>query len=156
MSPVLLHPSNLNSTSREPNFLAVVLSGIIPMLSVAYMTSPFVTYIHLRVPQFARNSRDMLIRYSKTLPKDAELDITTMNFIGKPRVARVKVAELHPVKERFGLGNYARETDKINAKRPFWMGKANRLFGVHSTRSKVKEEGVWENVKFSIENNRKR
>lgn len=126
------------------------------MLSVAYMTSPFVTYIHLRVPAFARNSRDMLIRYSKNLPKDAELDITTMNFIGKPRVARVKASELHPVRERFGLGNYARDTGKINEKRPFWMGKANRLFGVHSTRSKVKEEGVWENVKASIEKNRKR
>ncbi|KAE8443534.1 hypothetical protein EG329_001774 [Mollisiaceae sp. DMI_Dod_QoI] len=142
---------------EQPKWVAggVLLSGIIPMLSVAYMTSPFVTYIHLRIPAFARNSREMLMRYSKNLPKDAELDITTMNFIGKPRVARVKVAELYPVKERFGLANYGRDTEKANEKRPFWMGKAVRIFGVHSTKSQVKESGVWENVKANIEKNRR-
>ncbi|KUJ18969.1 uncharacterized protein LY89DRAFT_683789 [Mollisia scopiformis] len=141
---------------EQPVWVAggVLLSGIIPMLSVAYMTSPFVTYIHLRIPQFARNSRDMLMRYSKNLSKDAELDITTMNFIGKPRVARVKVAELYPCNKRFGLANYERDTEKANSKRPFWMGKAVGLFGVHNTKSNVKEGQVWENVKAAIEKNR--
>lgn len=145
----------LCSLSRDAHAFPVLLSGVIPMLSVAYMTSPFVTYIHLRVPQFARNSRDMLLRYSKNLSKDAELDVTTMNFIGKPRVARVKVADLVPVKKRFGLANFGRDTEKANEKRKWWMGKAVRLFGVHNTKSNVKEGQVWENVKAAIEKNRK-
>src|SRR6266487_1975598 len=104
------------------------------MVTVAYIAGPFVNYIHLRVPAFARNSREMLIRYSKSLPKDAELDITTMNFIGKPRVTRVKVSDLRPVNQRFGLSNYARDAKEANAKRPWWMGRAVSQFGVHSGR----------------------
>lgn len=79
-----------------------------------------------------------------------------MNFIGKPRVARVKVTELYPTQKRFGLANYERDTEAANLKRPFWMGKAVKLFGVHNTRSKVKEGQVWENVKAAIEKNRNR
>jgi len=79
-----------------------------------------------------------------------------MNFIGKPRVARMKLSEIYPVKQRFGLANYARDTGKINEKRPFWMGKAAGLFGVHNEKSNVKEAQIWENVKIAIEKNRKR
>ena len=68
-----------------------MVAGLVPVTVIAYISSPFVTYIHLRLPIFARQSHEMLLRYSKTLPKTAELDITTMNFIGKPRVTRVKM-----------------------------------------------------------------
>jgi hypothetical protein len=88
----------------------------------------------------------MLMRYTKALPKDAELDITTMNFIGKPRVTRVKIAELHSVKERFGLANYARDTKLVNSKRPWYIGKAVRQFGVHSSTSRIMGGEVWGNI----------
>jgi hypothetical protein len=131
-----------------------MLSGIIPMVSVAYISGPFVNYIHLRLPAFARGSREMLLRYSKKLPQDAEIDITTMNFIGKPRVTRMKVTDLYPVKERLGVANYARDTTKINAERPWWMGKAVRQFGVHSGRSKVMGGEIWRNVESVLQTNR--
>jgi hypothetical protein len=121
------------------------------MVTVAYITGPFVNYIHLRVPAFARNSREMLMRYSKSLPKDAELDITTMNFIGKPRATRVKVADLRPADQRFGLANYARDAEEANAQRPWWMGKAVSQFGVHSGRTKIMGGKVWENIRRTIE-----
>ncbi len=121
------------------------------MIFVAYITGPFVTYIHLRLPAFARNSREMLIRYSKTLPKDAELDITTMNFIGKPRVTRVNLKDLHPVRERFGIANYARDTKLTNSKRPWWMGKAVSQFGVHSSTSKIMGGEIWGEIAKRIE-----
>jgi hypothetical protein len=133
---------------------SVMLSGIIPMVSVAYISGPFVNYIHLRLPAFARGSREMLLRYSKKLPQDAEIDITTMNFIGKPRVTRMKVTDLYPVKERLGVANYARDTTKINAERPWWMGKAVRQFGVHSGRSKVMGGEIWKNVESVLQKNR--
>jgi len=121
------------------------------MVTVAYITGPFVNYIHLRVPAFARNSREILMRYSKALPKGAELDITTMNFIGKPRVTRVKVADLHPAHQRFGLANYVRDAKEANAKRPWWMGKAVCQFGAHSGRTKIMGGEVWENIRRTID-----
>src|ERR1700733_15250040 len=120
------------------------------MSFVGYISGPFVTYIHLRLPSFARNSREMLMRYSKNLPRDAELDITTMNFIGKPRVARVKVADLFPVKERFGQVNYARDTKAVNEKRPWGMGKAVRQFGVHGDTRRIMGGEVWDNIAKAI------
>jgi len=137
---------------HEPPWVAVavVLSGTVPLIFVSYFSAPFVNYIHLRLPAFARNSRELLMRYSKSLPKDAEVDITTMNFLGKPRLSRLKVSDLRPGKERFGLGNYARNTAEINTKRPWWMGKAVRLFGVYGNSENVRETDIWEHVAAAI------
>lgn len=130
----------------EPVWMApaVVLSGAIPMLFVAYTTAPFVTYVHLRLPLFARHSREIMTRYSRSLPKDAALDITTMNFVGKPRVNKIKLSELYPTKERFGIANYARDTKVLNSKRPWWMGKAVRIFGIRGGAGRTRGKGVWE------------
>ncbi|RQM08827.1 hypothetical protein DH86_00002964 [Scytalidium sp. 3C] len=149
---LVVAPTHFYSEVEEPLWVpaAVTVSGIIPMLFVAYTSSPFVTYIHLRLPQFARYSRDMLMRYSKNLPKDAGIDITTMNFIGKPRMNKMKVGELYPVKERFGLVNYARDTTEVNTKRPWWLGKAVRAFSINSNPGRIREKGVWENIAKSI------
>jgi hypothetical protein len=122
------------------------------MVFVAYITGPFVTYIHLRLPTYARHSRDMLLRYTKSLPNDAALEITTMNFIGKPRVTRVKIAELYPVKERFGMANYVRDTELINSRLPWYLPKAVRQFGVHSNTSKIMGGTAWENVAKRVSN----
>jgi hypothetical protein len=116
------------------------------MVFVAYITGPFVTYIHLRLPTYARHSREMLMRYTKSLPNDAMLDITTMNFVGKPRVTRVKISELYPVKERFGMANYARDTELINSKLPWYFPKTVGQFGVHSNTSKIMGGTVWEHI----------
>ncbi|KAB8302160.1 hypothetical protein EYC80_005607 [Monilinia laxa] len=136
----------------EPEWVApaVLLSGAVPMIFVAYITSPFVNYIHLRLPNFARNSRDLLMRYSKNPPKDAQVDITTMNFVGKPRVTRFDVSELKAVKQRFGVGNFSRDKKKIDATRKWWMPKAVRLFGVHGGAGKVRDGEAWENIAKKI------
>ncbi|QSZ35261.1 hypothetical protein DSL72_008130 [Monilinia vaccinii-corymbosi] len=136
----------------EPGWVApaVLLSGAVPVIFVAYITSPFVNYIHLKVPNYARNSRDLLMRYSKNPPKDAQVDITTMNFVGKPRVSRLDISELKPVKQRFGVGNFSRDTKKINATRKWWMPRAVRLFGVHGGAGRVREGEVWENIAKKI------
>jgi len=141
----------------ESNWAAagVMVAGLVPVTVIAYISSPFVTYIHLRLPIFARQSHEMLLRYSKTLPKTAELDITTMNFIGKPRVTRVKAGDLYATKERMGFANYCRDTTELNTKRPWWMGKAIRQFGVHNEKSGIMDGQVWENVAKSIAKNQK-
>ncbi|RDW82539.1 hypothetical protein BP6252_03651 [Coleophoma cylindrospora] len=143
-------------SDEQPNWVApaVTLSGLLPLVFVAYTTKPFVTYVHLLLPQFARQSRELLFRYAKALPKDAVLEITTMNSFGKPVVSRVKIGELFPSKARFGLANYSRDTTKINKSRPWWMGKAVGEFGIHGGKGKIKEGGVWEIVRSHIEKRR--
>lgn len=126
--------------------LPVILSGLIPVLFVSYISSPFVNYIHLRLPAFTRKSHELLMRYSKSPPKDAQLEFTTMNLVGKPIVTRVKAGELYPTKERFGLANYAHDTKRAGGKRPLWAGKPVRQFGVHGSRGRIPESGVWDNI----------
>ncbi|CAL3970340.1 unnamed protein product [Diplocarpon coronariae] len=141
----------------EPKWVAaaVMVSGLVPVTVVGYISAPFVTYIHLRLPAFARHSREMLFRYSKSLPATAELDITTMNFVGKPRVARVKIADICPVRQRLGFANYARDTGKLDAKRPWYGRRAVGQFGVHNEKSGIMGGEVWENVARCIAKNRR-
>jgi hypothetical protein len=120
------------------------------MVFVAYITSPFVANIHLRLPAFARYNREILMRYSSNLPKDAKLEFTTMNFIGKPRVSLVSLDQLYPTRGRLGMVNYTRDTAIINAKRSWWMGRATRLFGVHGGVRTSHGAGVWENISQTI------
>jgi hypothetical protein len=128
----------------------VMVSGTVPMLAVAYISSSFVANIHLRLPAFAQHSRELLIRYSQNLPKDAKLDITTMNFIGKPRINIVRAADLYATRERFGMVNYVRDTKELNSKRPWWLGRAVRQFGVHGGTPIKNGSGIWENIARTI------
>ncbi|ESZ97437.1 hypothetical protein SBOR_2126 [Sclerotinia borealis F-4128] len=138
----------------EPRWVApaVLLSGAVPMIFVAYITSPFVNYIHLKLPTFARQSRDILMRYTTNPPRDAQVDITTMNFIGKPRVSRLDICKLQAAKQRFGVGNFSRDTKTIDATRKWWMPKAVRLFGVHGGTGRGREGEAWENIAKKIRN----
>jgi hypothetical protein len=124
----------------------VVLSGLIPMIFVTYTTAPFVTYIHLRLPEFARQSRENLLRYSKQLPRNATVDLTTLSVIGRPRVSRIAVADLHPVKSRFTITNYARDANAEDAKRPWWTPRPIKQFAILEGSGRAREDGVWENV----------
>jgi len=120
------------------------------MIFVMYTTAPFVTYIHLRLPEFARQSRESLLRYSKHLPRNATIDITTLNIIGRPRVSRMRVADLHPVRSRFSITNYSRGAKGEEMKRPWWAARPIKQFAILAGRGRSREEGVWENVAKSI------
>ena len=76
---------------------------------MAYSASPFVTAIHLHLPPFARTSAEMLRRFVSNMPPATRLDVVTMSAIGKPRVSSMRVAELRPARERFGMVNYVRD-----------------------------------------------
>ena len=128
----------------------MLLSGLIPMIFVSYSTAPFVNYIHLRLPPFARISRENVLRYSNSLPRNAMLEITTMNIAGKPRLSRVEAADLYAVKRRFSLANFAQSTTRKDAKRPWWAMKPVKEFAILGRSGRTREDGVWENVAKSI------
>ncbi|KAI6250376.1 hypothetical protein HI914_01078 [Erysiphe necator] len=157
--PLLKHSikpiSSVSSASSSFIKNRVAISGIIPMLFVAYVSGPFVTYIHLRIPNFARNSKEMIMRFAKSPPKDTELDFTTMNFFGKPQVVRIKLKHIQAKRSRFGMVNFVRDTTEINKNRAWWKGRAIRQFGVHGkeTGGFLKGE-VWKLIRINIEKRR--
>ncbi|KAI1334103.1 hypothetical protein F5Y15DRAFT_313405 [Xylariaceae sp. FL0016] len=126
------------------------LSAIVPVVFVAYVTSPFVTFVHLRLPPFARQSEEMLRRYVRSLPPQTELDVTTMSFIAKPRASRLRVEELKPVSRRWGIVNLARDATAENASRPWYMFRAVDSFNIQSN-NMPKVSWVWDIVYSNIE-----
>lgn len=135
------------SRSSVLTIIAIV-GGAVPMLFVAYTSAPFVTFVHLRPPAFARRSRDTFLRFSKNLPADASIDITTMKFSSRQRVSKMRVADLKPTKGFLSIANLIRMHSSTTAKqtRPWWMGKPPSRFYVGSERGKSREKGVWQNV----------
>jgi len=137
---------------------AVLVCGILPLLIVRRTTAPFITYVHLRLPAYARQSRSLLERYAKNLSRDAELDITTMTGLGRSRVQRMPVSTLAPVSNpRFlGIENFSRDTTSLNLKRRWWSGRAIPRFSTKGGSGKCKESWVWNLVVENIHKNAQR
>ncbi|KAG9241219.1 hypothetical protein BJ878DRAFT_521816 [Calycina marina] len=135
---------------------AVLIASVIPLVSVAYITSPFVAHIKLVLPQTARINQEAFKNYLSTIPKDTLLEIYTLSFVGAPRRAIIKTGDLYPAYERFGLVNYARDTTFLNSLRPWWTGKVKRTFGVHQGQRFPNDPGVWKDVAAAISNQSKK
>ena len=45
------------------------------------------------------------MQYLKKLPRDAELDLATIRWFGRPKVSRVRVGDLRPCSRRWGCVN---------------------------------------------------
>lgn len=130
----------------------VVGCGVIPITYVVYCTSPFVTSIRVRLPPFARGSAEALKRFARGAPPTTPLDVSTLSFIGKPRVSSVTLGELRPVRRRFGLVNYSRDTAAINAKRKWWRFRAVREFNIQTGNdARTKAGWVWRDFAGALE-----
>lgn len=98
------------ASSILPPFVLIniaVIGGAIPMFIVGVTTAPFVTYVHVRLPVAARRSREALLQWSKHMPVETEVDLTTMRLIGVPRVRRMKLSDLRTKTDRrfFDIAN---------------------------------------------------
>ncbi|CAK7263470.1 hypothetical protein SEPCBS57363_000575 [Sporothrix epigloea] len=86
--------------------LGIITCGIVPFVVASYTSSPFVVFIHLRLPAYARHpDRELLRRFVRNPPAGTQLDFTTMNLVGRPRLATVAVSDLVPAHERLGIVN---------------------------------------------------
>ncbi|KAK0379283.1 hypothetical protein CLIM01_03349 [Colletotrichum limetticola] len=117
----------------------VAACGIIPFLFVAYTSAPFVTYIYLRLPPYARQSRALLERYVRTLPPTAQLEIGTMGLATRPRLTAVTAAELRPVAAdsgplatRLGIVTHTKDVSALMAKRRWYHYRPVGQFGINS------------------------
>ncbi|KAL1879282.1 hypothetical protein Daus18300_001861 [Diaporthe australafricana] len=126
-------------------------ASMVPFLAVWYLTSPMVVWIHMRVPDKFRRSRHTMDMFLNAPPADAEVAITNMGAIFKPRVSQVKISDLKPVRKRFGLVNYTRDTTLENSQRKWWMFRAMGGFRIEDeTTTGSKSKWAWEAVAKEI------
>ncbi|KAK4659323.1 hypothetical protein QC762_109170 [Podospora pseudocomata] len=118
---LVLTPHYIKSGAPPQYPLASLACGLIPLLYVGYFTTPFVTFIHLRLPPYARWSTPILQRFAKTAPPNTQVDITTLSLTGTPRHSSMMLSDLKPTRERFGMVNFTRDTTAVNEKRK-WAG----------------------------------
>ena len=99
----------------------------------------------------------MLRRFVANPPPATHLELSTMSFIGKPRVSSLRVGDLNPAKKRFGMVNYVRNTAEANKGRKLWMFRAVGNFHIQEGKEgKTKHGWVWKEVAASIEKRAKK
>lgn len=129
----------------------MAVASTIPFLAVWYLTSPMVVWIHMRVPDKYRRSKHVLNLFLDAPPADAEVTITNMGAVFKPRISHVRISDLRPERRRFGLVNYTRDTAKENAQRKWWMFRAMGGFRIEDeTTTGSKTKWAWEAVARQI------
>ncbi|CAK7209942.1 hypothetical protein SEUCBS140593_000654 [Sporothrix eucalyptigena] len=103
----LVAPAYVAASKPLWQVIGVTICGIIPFAVVSYTSSPFVVFIHLRLPAYARHpDRELLRRFVRNIPAGTQLDVTTMNLVGRPRLATVAVSDLVPAHERLRIVNF--------------------------------------------------
>jgi hypothetical protein len=115
------------------------------MLFVGYTSAPFVAYVHVALPAAARRSRDQLSRWSKNIPLETEIDMTTMKALPFARVTRMPLSELRKVdKAADGVTNLVRVLgDRERFKRPWWKLARPTRFYVGNKNTQIREPSVW-------------
>lgn len=137
------------------NSLLVVAGGLIPFVVVAYATAPFVTYIHLRIPFYARRSRESLMKFVDAVPLTTEIDLTTIGQFGWPHVYRMPLAELRKAKFALSAANIIRvpRSSSQLPQRPWWKRGLPTKFYVRNEpvgrRGPSPWHKVWEQLKDS-------
>ncbi|KAI1855657.1 hypothetical protein JX266_000522 [Neoarthrinium moseri] len=128
-------PKYYEKEGWSPTTIRTALSGVVPLLFVAWTTSPFVMFMHVRLPPFARQSEQMLRQYLKKLPRDAELAVTTMSPIAKARASKLRVSELRQDNQRLGIVNYVRDTTAEDATRKWYNYRAVGKFSFQANKA---------------------
>ncbi|KAL1965885.1 hypothetical protein VTN77DRAFT_5018 [Rasamsonia byssochlamydoides] len=134
---------------------AIVVGGALPLIFVAYTSAPFVNYIHLALPVFARRSREQAIQYAKNLPPYATLYINTMKFTTIPRQTEVRLSDLVPDKSFLRPVSFRNQNP---VPLPWWQGRTLTQF--YTTEKSKPARGtstfypeLWEHVYKQIQNN---
>jgi hypothetical protein len=129
------------------------------MAVVGYTTAPFVNSIIIKLPPFARQSKELLWRYTTHPPVEAEVEILTVRLFGNKKTTAVKVSDLYPLKPApWRMANLAYVPQKepqgfaklfdvlLEQRRKFFIGQIDQ--GMKNSHV----PGVLENVLSAIRN----
>jgi hypothetical protein len=124
-------------------------AGLTPFALVTYTTRPFVTWIHLDLPQFARQSAKAALEYSRNLPENATLHITFYRSSALPATVEANITDLVPAKSRWRPVTFEWVGKRVN--RGTFLRPNPTAFYVRPTTGTGKEArdtipGIWENV----------
>ncbi|KAF6231623.1 hypothetical protein HO173_010155 [Letharia columbiana] len=156
---VLLVAPTFYHDPKQPAWVApaVAAAGAVPLLYVTYYAAPFVAFVHIKLPIFARRSTEHLLNWARNIPSKTEVDLTTIKSYGSLRISRMQISELRPTKARFGIENLIRVPHFSSIKkRPWWAPKERNLFFVGSERRKTVETAVWQKALGQIRNTREK
>ncbi|CAG8228272.1 unnamed protein product [Penicillium salamii] len=103
----------------------VIAAGSLPMLFISYTAAPYVNFVHLALPAFARKSREAAVQYAKELPPTAVLYLTSMRFNTIPRQTAVRIGDLVPTKDLVRPVTFEHLKP---APRRWWQGRAPTQF----------------------------
>lgn len=74
----------------------MAIGSALPLIFVSYTAAPYVNFVHLELPIFARRSRLEAVQYAKSLPPTAKLSINTTGPSLVPRQTEVRLKDLVP------------------------------------------------------------
>lgn len=114
----------------------MAVGATIPVIAIWYLTYPMVMWMHMRVPKDIQRSQVQIEKFLKYPAADTGVYITTMGPMCNPRVTFVKLADLKPVKQRFGLVNYARDVTQENRERKWYQYRAIGKFMIENDRQR--------------------
>lgn len=120
-----------------------------PVVLSVYAMPPFITFVHLHLPVWARHSQERLLKYANSLPSTAQLDITTLKWIWS-RVTRLRAGELSVSS---GAPMIMRRTvpQEVLEAKTWYAYTPIKKFTVAGTSAKgLKEPEAWNGVLASI------
>lgn len=82
---------------------------------------PYVTHAYVHLPPWAAAGKQSLMRYLERLPRDAELDLATIRWFGRPKVSRVRLGDLRPCSRRWGCVNTVATSHPKQRERLFYV-----------------------------------
>ena len=135
----------------------MAVAGSVPFLYMSYYAAPFVAYIRIHVPLFARSSTEQLLRWSKNIAPETEIEMTTVKSYGGLRDSGMRLSELRPTRALFGIQNLYRVPKSSSpSKGRWWTPKKQLKFYVGNPRSKTVESGVWQKALSQVRDARTR
>ncbi|KAJ2893810.1 hypothetical protein MKZ38_008219 [Zalerion maritima] len=157
---IIVTPSYLGTPDVPMSYpLVTFLCGFVPLAFVAYSTAPIVTYMHVRLPTYARASREALEKWMRGgVSKDTELELSSMTLFARPKQTAVKVGDLVPSKTWTNMANYVLREGGESKPGPllrkggkWWKSTPLKKFNVQGFNRDSREGWVWEDLSRQIE-----
>lgn len=134
----------------------MAIGSALPLIFVAYTAAPYVNFVHLELPIFARRTRLEAIEYAKSLPPTAKLHISTTGPSLIPRQTEVRLKDLAPDRSLLRPVSFRNRNPVPLA---WWQGRTLKQFytadKLNAGESSARYyPGLWEHVYKQIQSQR--